>query len=475
MKENYIESSLNFKDINAEIVEQKILTRFQFLNDKQQIPRFFGSYDFRPEDENMVKFWDQFLKYLFLDIFSTFGMKLSEIKSYTIIQNYIPVGLNNLIQELRIRRKLITDFDITNKEFYIKNFPELYSNDNSTSQGWGSYLLSGVKKFVYFGGSKLGCTENKDENKQNQDKREDISDEDKYITLPDNTIIFNYELLKNNSNEVLSFLSDILQENDNDIISKNEFIKELNTASSNNNGGLYKGINLHFGTIYIDYCLLYLEKIKTISIFTVEENGKKIQFIKLMLNKNDFAKEKDIVISKIMIKCESLQFKLNEFDNKIDFCVNNAKNFLNKGDKRGAKQWIFKKKNYEKYKQIYNNTHTTLINQMMDIKNAESNVKASEILKECNNILKKIGADRDEFMEVSEDIKERKFMQNEINNEFKEFAEENDEELDEEINQLEKENENESNVNGQNLIFPNAVNQPINPFPFETQELYNQK
>ena len=111
----------------------------------------------------------------------------------------------------------------------------------------------------------------------------------------------------------------------------------------------------------------------------------------------------------------------------------------------------------------------------MDIKNAESNVKATEILKECNNILKKIGADRDEFMEVSEDIKERKFMQNEINNEFKEFAEENDEELDEEINQLEKENENESNVNGQNLIFPNAVNQPINPFPFETQKLYNQK
>lgn len=474
MKENIIESSLNYREINAGIVEEKILSKFNFLNDKEQLHKFFSSYDFRPEEENMVKLWDQILKYLFLDLFSTFGMKLSEIKAYTVIHDYIPVGLNNLIQELRIRRKIITDFDITNKEFYIKNFPELYSNDESTSQSWGSYLLSGVKKIVFFGGNKLGCKENNEEQDINKEKREDISDEDKLLTLPDKTIIFNYELLKNNSNELLSFLSDILQENDNDIIANNEFIKEVQKASSNNNGGLYNGINLHFGTIYIDYCLLYLEKIKTISIFNVEENGKKVQFIKLMVGKNDIPKEKDIIIAKLMIKCDSLQIKLNELDNKIDFCLNNAKNSLTKGDKKTAKQWMLKKKNYEKYKQIYNNTYVTLIQQMMDIKNAESNVKATEILKDCNNILKKIGADRDEFMEVSEDLKERKSFQNEINNEFKEFVGDDDEELDEEIKKLEKENTIERNEE-KNLAFPSASNLPINPFSFEAQQLYNQK
>ena len=474
MKENIIESSLNYREINAGIVEEKILSKFNFLNDKEQLHKFFSSYDFRPEEENMVKLWDQILKYLFLDLFSTFGMKLSEIKAYTVIHDYIPVGLNNLIQELRIRRKIITDFDVTNKEFYIKNFPELYSNNDSSSQGWGSYLLSGVKKIVFFGGNTLGCKENNEEQDLNKEKREDISDEDKYITLPDKTIIFNYELLKNNSNELLSFLSDILQENDNDIIETNEFTKEVQKASSNNNGGLYNGINLHFGTIYIDYCLLYLEKIKTISIFNVEENGKKVQFIKLMVGKNDIPKEKDIIIAKLMIKCDSLQLKLNEIDNKIDFCLNNAKNCLTKGDRKAAKQWMFKKKNYEKYKQIYNNTHVTLIQQMMDIKNAESNVKATEILKDCNNILKKIGADRDEFLEVSEDLKERKSFQNEINNEFKEFVGDDDEELDEEIKKLEKENTIERNEE-KNLVFPSASNLPINPFSFEAQQLYNQK
>ena len=291
MKENLIESSLSEIGITKEIVEKKILSKFPYLKDKQQLHTFFSSYDFQQEDETMVKVWEEILKYLFLGIFSTFGMKISEIKSYTIIENYIPAGLMNIIQELRIRQKLITNIDIYNQDFYNRNFPDIYSNNDSSSQGWGSYIFSGVKKFVNFGGEKLGCRETKEEEIK-LERRTDISDEDKFLALPDNTIVFNYELLKNNSNELITFLSDILLEKDIDVISKKDFIKEVNIASANDNGGLYKGINLHFGSIYIDYCLYYLSKIKKIAIFTIEENNKKIEFIKLMLSKNDIPKER---------------------------------------------------------------------------------------------------------------------------------------------------------------------------------------
>ena len=468
MQECYIESSLTYSELSPRIVEEKILQRFNYLNDKKILNNYFSSYDFRPEEENMVKVWEEILKFLFLDIFSTFGMKISEIKKYTVVKNYTPLCLNNIIQDLRANKKLITDGDILNQEFYNKNFPEIYSEKDSSSQGWGSYLFSGVKKIVNFGSINLGCKEEEDGEKL--EKRKDLSDDDKYKELPDNTIVFNYELLKNNCNQLLEFLSNQLQENDNEVISKNEFIKEVNNLSSNNSGGMYNGINLHFGSIYIEYCLIYLMKLKKISIFTVEENNQKIEFIKLMITKNDTPNEKDIVIARMLLKIDSLQIKISELDKKIELCTNNAKTFLKKGDKNGAKSWMARKKKFEKFKEIYENTNITLIQQMIDIKNAESNVKVTEILKSCNNLFKKIGVDKDDFTEVSEDLKEQKDFQNEIMNNLKEFAGDNDEELDDEIKELEKENQKE-----ENLEFPSALNQPINPFSSEDQELYNQK
>lgn len=467
MEKFNIESSLAYSELSPNVVEEKILKRFNYLNDNKNIHNYFSSYDFRPEEGNMVKIWEEILKFLFLDIFSTFGMKISEIKKYTVVRNYAPLCLNNIIQDLRANKKLITDADILNQEFYNKNFPELYS-DESSSQGWGSYLFSGVKKIVNFGAVNLGCKE--DEGGEKIEKRNDLLDDDKYKELPDNTVIFNYELLKNNCNQLLEFLSNILQENDNEIISKNEFIKEVNNVSANNAGGMYNGINLHFGSIYIEHCLIYLMKLKKISIFSVEENNQKIDFIKLMITKNDTPNEKDTVTARILLKNDSLQTKISELDKKIELCTNNAKAFIKKGDKNGAKPWLARKKKFEKFKQIYENTHITLIQQMLDIKNAESNVKITEILKSCNNLFKKIGVDKDDFNEVSEDLKEQKDFQNEITNNLKEFVGDNDEELDEELKDLEKENQKE-----ENLEFPSALNQPINPFSAEDQELYNQK
>jgi hypothetical protein len=182
-----LESSLADLVITKETVEKKLLQKFEFLNDPKQLHNLYLSYDYDEKDENMVKIWEEILKYLYLGIFSTFGMKISEIKSYTIIKNKIPTGLNNIIQELRIRQKLITDFDISNQEYYNKYYPEIYPENSK--QGWGSYLFSEVKNLVNFGSVKIGCSEEK--NEEDIKRRDDITEEQKYQNFPENTIVFN--------------------------------------------------------------------------------------------------------------------------------------------------------------------------------------------------------------------------------------------------------------------------------------------
>ena len=471
MENNFIESSLSSIEINKDSVEKKILSRFQYLNDQQQLHYYFSSYDFRDEEESMVKVWQDLLLFLFKNIFSTFGMRISEIKNFTIIGNHIPCGLNNIIQELRIRKKLITDSDICGQQFYIQYFPELFSEKDTSSQGWGSYLVSGVQNIFKFGTDKLLCREDKqEEEEKKEERRTDISDDDRYETLPENTIIFNYELLRKNCDELLKFLTEILLENDNEVISKDEFIKEVNNVSNNNNGGRYNDIDLNYGSIYIDYCLKFLSKLKKIFIFNIEEKGKTIEFLKVMITKNDSANDKDKTLANLMLKSNSLQFKIKDLDNKIQLCMTNAKNCLSKGNKKYAKTFLIKKKQYEKYHQMYSNLQITLINQMMDIKNAENNVQVQEILKSCNDVFKNSGFDRDEFEELKEDLKEQKDFQNEISEGMKEFANYDEEELDKELKKIESENPPE-NI-GENLEFPMALNEPINPFSEEAQRLY---
>jgi hypothetical protein len=332
--------------------------------------------------------------------------------------------------------------------------------------------MSGVQNIFKFGTDTLLCRENKEEEpeKKGEERRTDISDDERYTHLPDNTIIFNYELLRRNSDELLKFLTEILLENDNEVISKDEFIKEVNKVSNNNNGGMHNDIDLNYGSIYIDYCLIFLSKLKKIFIFNVEEKGKKIEFLKVMISKNDSANDKDKTLAKLILKSNSLQFKIKELDNKIQLCLANARNYISKGNKKYAKTFLIKKKQYEKYHQMYSNLQITLINQMMDIKNAESNVQVQEILKSCNEVFKNSGFDRDEFEELKEDLKEQKDFQNEISEGMKEFANYDEDELDEELKKIESENPKEND--GGNLEFPMALNDPINPFSEEAQRLY---
>jgi hypothetical protein len=401
-------------------------------------------------------------------------MKMSEIKKYTIIKNQIPVGLNNIIQELRIRQKILTDFDITNQAYYNKYYPELYPEQNK--QGWGSYIFSGVKNIINFGSVKIGCSEEKNEDEII--RRDDITEDEKNQNFPENTIIFISEMLKKNCNEILSFLSEILQDNDNEIISKKEFIKEINNTS--NNGGMYNDINLPFGSIYIEYCLQYLQKLKKIAIFSIEHNSSKIEFIKLLISPNNTPNDKDKLTANILIKCDALQFRINDLEKKINLCMNNVRNMIQKGNKVGAKPLLLRKKMYEKNKQNYENIHLTLVQQIIDIKNAEGEKKLTEILKQSNQVYKSIGFDADKFIEVSEDLKDLNFAKDEMYEGIKGLVnEEDNDEIENELKQMEIENNQEqkkekNNNNSINIEFPFAPDIPVNPFSEEQQKLYQE-
>ena len=443
-------------NLSQKEVEQKLLERFDFLQKKEGLHQFFSSYDFRLEERNMVETWEQILQYLLSDIFSSFGITMSDLKKYTILKNAIPIGLNNIIQQLRIEQKYITEEDLKDNKFYQFNFPELYPPE----KGYFSNFIGGIKSIINIAG-KIGCKEENDSNEQNIPIRTDISYDDKYKNIPENSIIFNYQRFKNHCNQFLLVLSDILKEKDEEeVISIDNLTKTINEKYIEKEGKTGGLISLPYGVQYIDHVLYYLMKIKKIALFDIELNNKKIKYVKLLKNTDDTITEKDQAISKLLSHCELLEKRINEYQKKIDHLRNEAKNHLKMKNKEGAKTILIKMKNYEKFLQNSQNTQNVLEDQIFALKNAQNNASVTEILKQCLDAGKEIKMNADEFAEVTEDLKEQKDNLNEINIGMSEFITDNEDELNNEMAQLEIENKNE-NEKKEDIKFPNANNEII--------------
>ena len=443
-------------NLSQKEVEQKLLERFDFLQKKEGLHQFFSSYDFRLEERNMVETWEQILQYLLSDIFSSFGITMSDLKKYTILKNAIPIGLNNIIQQLRIEQKYITEEDLKDNKFYQFNFPELYPPE----KGYFSNFIGGIKSIINIAG-KIGCKEENDSNEQDIPIRTDISYDDKYKNIPENSIIFNYQKFKNHCNQFLLVLSDILKEKDEEeVISIDNLTKTINEKYIEKEGKTGGLISLPYGVQYIDHVLYYLMKIKKIALFDIELNNKKIKYVKLLKNTDDTITEKDQAISKLLSHCELLEKRINEYQKKIDHLRNEAKNHLKMKNKEGAKTILIKMKNYEKFLQNSQNTQNVLEDQIFALKNAQNNASVTEILKQCLDAGKEIKMNADEFAEVTEDLKEQKDNLNEINIGMSEFITDNEDELNNEMAQLEIENKNE-NEKKEEIKFPNANNEII--------------
>ena len=443
-------SSLDFK---TEDIEKKILTKFSNLQQEKALHQLFWSYDFREEEKNMVDSWEKIIDFLLSDVFNCCAITMSDLKKYTTIKNKTPIGLNNIIQQLRIELKYVTEDDLKNDNFYEMIFPELYPKQT----GYVSNIIGGIKSFLNFTGGKIGCKDENDNGQQEMALRTDISDEDKYKIIPENSIIFNFYKFKIYCSQVLEVLKDILKEKDEEeVIPKYDFLKIINEKYLEIPNKISERITLPYGVKYIDYALYYLMKSKKIMLFEIESNNKNIECIKLLKNKDDTVTDKDTAVAKILTHIELLEKRCDEINKKINQIMANAKSQLKNGNKQGAKMLLVKKKNYEKILNVTQNSLTVLENQIFDLRNTESNVSITNVLKQCLEAEKSIGLNPDDFAEVTSDLKEHKDNLDEMNNGMNEFVDEKeDEELNKEMANLEIE------CKGDDISLPNAIKENI--------------
>ena len=434
-------------------VEEKILSRFDNLKQEKGLRQIYSSYDFRLEEKPMLESWEKILDFLLTDIFNTFGVKMSDLKKYLLIKNKIPVGLNNIIQQFRIEQKYITDADLKDINFYQINFPELYPKQT----GYISSFFGGLKSIINFTGTKIGCNEDNDNNDPMK-IRTDITEEEKNKIIPDSQIIFNYEKFKYNCNNILSILNDILIEEDVEVISTSNFIKLIKERYIDNKDGLNQ-YSLPYGIDYIDHILFYLSKIKKVILFNIEANNKNLEFIKLTKTVSDTVTNKDEAIAKTSSQMELLEKRNSEYEKKIEQITDKAKAQIKKGNKQAARTLMIKKKNYQKFLENSQNTLSILEKQIFDLKNAESNANFTEVLKQAVEVGKQYNANIDEFAEITDDIKERKDVMDEIQSGIKDLnlMNENDEDINKELEELEQ----GINENKKEDEFPMANNEDI--------------
>lgn len=411
------QSSLqSFNNITKEECEEKIMTRFEILKDNKVFHNYFSSYDFHDNEKDMLEFWEDIIYYYYDSIFNTFAMKINNILEYCKFQNKKPIGLNNILIHLNCLEHFITEKEINDINFYKKNFPHLYNQNES----WSSYFSNMAQSIFKMN---IGC--NSESNNFNFEN----------MKLEPNQLLIHFQMLQNHCEDLFNFLTEILREEDHEVIIKRDFNEQL----------IKRGNEIRFNNQYLDLCLKFLQGIKKISLFNVEVNGNNIECIKILKNNNDTVSNKDITIINILIAIQNLNKKIQDSEKQVLYNRNKAKEQLKNKNKKGAIDYLKKAKMYQNVNSNYNNMITTLEQKIMDLKEMETNISTKNILQDAIKVTKDLGINLEHFDEVAEDLKEQKYNQNEINKIIKETAEEgiNEEEIEKELNQL-----NDDNIGG---------------------------
>ena len=271
-------------------IEEKILHRFYFLKEQENFNKFFvNDYNFEEKNNIMVEIWEKIIKYLLEDILECFAIKFTDLIKYTTIKRVSPKCLNNILQKLRMHKIYLTKEDLYNDYFYKYNYPDLYP----------SYFTNIYNYAANYFTLKECCKEEENKKKidiENSPVRKDLSYDEKFKKIPEYSILFNYEIFETHCNAILLVLNEILQDNDNKVINKDDFIKKIKdeyTDNNNNNDSFGAKLKLRYGIQYIDDILYYLVKIKKIIIFKIKFDNKNFDFIKIAIVKNDSVKEED--------------------------------------------------------------------------------------------------------------------------------------------------------------------------------------
>ncbi|MCQ2821236.1 MAG: SNF7 family protein [archaeon] len=433
--------------LSKEEVESKVLEHFPNLNKNSDFGILFSSYDFHPEEAPMMDQWNNIINYMYESIFNTFGMSIDNILNYTKFKNSRPIGLPNILTSLRERGDYITSKDIMDDNFYRKRFPELFAYENT----WGRYFKNA---FYNIGSYALSYVYTPSDSTQHEE-------------IPKSEIFFNYRLLNTHCSEhLMDLLKQYCEEKHTDVITFEDFKNLINDNSD----------AVPFGDSFLDLSLCFLEKTKRVALFEVGQNSQEMQSnktgraeiknakcIKLLKDVNDIVTPQDVAKMQIKINQDIIQTRIDEIQKLMNTYHERAKEYYRIGKKDMASKLLQREKMQKKVLDNYSNIQVMLEENLLNLDNAESNLKVSDVLMKSTQALKGIMINTEKFDALTDDIRSQGEQLSEIGGIMNNYNEDtaNERGVDEELAAMEKDiNMNLPSANKENIISQKAQQVP---------------
>ena len=207
------------------------------------------------------------------------ALTIKDIKYFMIIKGKKPLCIDIILKELINNQKYITLKTLKDDKYYEENYPELYPNQEVQKS-----FLSNWFSIPQFCRREEENDENKNKNKKNNLSEKEI--------IPENSILFNYEILKQYCEALLMILDEILEDNDQKVIKMNDYKKIIREDYSHEGNSRKRRFKLRYGSHYLDVAIYYLEKTKQIISF--KDSRQLFVFMKKAKNKDDFVSEEDL-------------------------------------------------------------------------------------------------------------------------------------------------------------------------------------
>ena len=349
-----------------ENIKESILLVFPDLLDLNKSHAYFCSYDNHPNEEYMIEFWNNVVRYIFSHKDQS-TIKISQIIDYLCVNGRKPIGIVNIIKELIKRGEYITSESINSEELYQPKQNSLLS-----------YITSTISSIIY-------------------------SKEIKDIDFQSNLILF--DKFKKESKYLEEKISIYCLNNDILVFILSDFKSTIS--------------NIYDETF--DLCITYLQGCKKIKVFESKIGNVNQVCVKKLTSQEDTIDQKDTVILNIAHLIFLLENKINELDDKSQAYGLKVREYLKNNNKQRAKQFLAQQKIYQKSMDLAFDKKTSLEQQLIDIKHMSNSVNILNILKECDKVNKSLLSKTQDIDQIIDDIKDNKDDINDRNEIFQNY------------------------------------------------------
>jgi hypothetical protein len=278
-------SNNNYK----EEIDNSMLANFQVLKDLSKSHPYFCSYNFHKDEEYMLDFWKPVLTHL-LNNLGFQALSSSQIFEYCSINDRIPVGISNILEELIRRKFFLTSF--------IVNDPKSYVYETENNRGIVSYMKNKASNFMsYF-----------------------YNPKEKVFLSEDMLIIETGNFIRS-SDKLLNLIDEYCIKHEVNVFTLSHLKEDLNSLD------IFKNIDL------LNLALTYLQFKSKIIKATVKINSIDNECYKRLSNNTDKFDEKDATLINIQSIIYSLDHKILDLEERINHLSTQIKDYLLKNNR----------------------------------------------------------------------------------------------------------------------------------------------